>query len=64
MFYSFMIDCLKYYLKYGLVKCEHKNLELRKLYKETSQEFVDFMDEKNFEIEERINIADIYNDFI
>lgn len=63
-FYSFMIDCLKYYMQFGLVKYEHKNLELRKLHKETSAEFVEFMDELNITIGERYNKPTLFNDFI
>lgn len=64
MFYSFMIDALKYYMKNGLVKYEHKNLELRKLHKETAVEFVDFIDELNIQLNERYVKSDLFNNFI
>lgn len=46
-FDKYMINCLQYYLENGLVKYEHVNLEMRKLKNDTSQEFIDFMDEQN-----------------
>jgi len=64
MFYSFMISCLRYYMENGLVKYEHKNLELRKLYKETATEFIEFMDDAMLVIGERINKTDLFNRFI
>jgi hypothetical protein len=64
MFYSFMINCLQYYMKYGLIKYEHKNLELRKLYKETSQEFIEFIEDYGIMIGERINKSELFNKFI
>jgi hypothetical protein len=64
MFYSFMISCLRYYMENGLVKYEHKNLELRKLYKETATEFIEFMDDAMLIIGERVNKTDLFNRFI
>ena len=64
MFYSFMISCLRYYMENGLVKYEHKNLELRKLYKETATEFIEFMDDAMLVPGERINKTDLFNRFI
>jgi len=64
MFYSFMISCLRYYMENGLVRYEHKNLELRKLYKETATEFIEFMDDAMLVPGERINKTDLFNRFI
>jgi hypothetical protein len=64
MFYSFMISCLRYYMENGLVKYEHKNLELRKLYKETATEFIEFMDDAMLIPGDRINKTDLFNRFI
>lgn len=64
MFYSFMISCLRYYMENGLVRYEHKNLELRKLYKETATEFIEFMDDAMLIPGERINKTDLFNRFI
>lgn len=44
-FDNFMIDCLKYYLKNGLVKSDYHNLETRKFIKETSFEFYEWSQE-------------------
>lgn len=63
-FYSFMINCLKYYMAFGLVKYEHKNLELRKLHKETAPEFVEFMDEMNIMLGERYIKPEMFATFI
>lgn len=63
-FYNYMIQCLQFYLKNGLVKYEHKNLELRKLHKSTSIEFVEFMEEKQIEIGNRYIKVDLFNEFI
>ena len=64
MFYSFMINCLRYYMENGLVKYEHKNLELRKLYKETATEFIEFMDDAMLIPGERVNKTDLFNRFV
>jgi hypothetical protein len=64
MFYSFMISCLRYYMENGLVKYEHKNLELRKLYKETATEFIEFMDDAMLIPGQRINKTDLFNRFV
>lgn len=54
-FDKFMINCLQYYLEHGLVEYDHVNLEIRKLINDTSQEFVDFMNEQNLWDKKRIN---------
>jgi hypothetical protein len=44
-FDHFMINCLKYYLKNGLVEFTHNNLENRKLINDTSLEFLEWIKE-------------------
>ena len=51
-------------MQFGLVKYDHKNLELRKLYKETSAEFIEFIEDYGIQIGERLNKADLFNKFI
>lgn len=43
-FDNFMIHCLRFYLENGLLKDDIKNLELKKLYNKTSEDFVNFFD--------------------
>ena len=43
-FDNFMIRCLQYYLKHGLVESKKVNLEFRKLKNELGSEFLEFMD--------------------
>lgn len=51
-------------MAFGLVKYEHKNLELRKLHKETAPEFVEFMDEMNIMLGERYIKPEMFATFI
>ena len=43
-FYSFMIDCLQYFLKNGLMDYDRGNLSVKKLTESTSPEFIEFME--------------------
>jgi hypothetical protein len=63
-FDHFMINCLQYYLENGLVKYELKNLKIRKLRNNTAPEFVQWMDDKEFENEQRIYYKDWYAEFV
>lgn len=63
-FYSFMIASVQFYLINGLVKYTHKNLEIRKLIKETSSDFIDFVEEQNIQIGERYYKSDLFDLFI
>jgi hypothetical protein len=54
-FDHFMINCLQYYLEHGLVAYEHKNLKLRKLINNTSREFVQWMEDKVYKNNQRID---------
>jgi len=47
-FDNFMLRCVQYYLRYGLVESKHVNLELRKLIDKTNKAFIDFMDDYTF----------------
>ena len=48
-FDNYMIRCVQYYLKNGLVEYKTVNLEERKLRNETNQDFIDFMDSKEWD---------------
>ena len=47
-FDNFMIRCIQFYLKNGLVESNKINLELRKLKSSAGQEFIEFMDIQDF----------------
>jgi hypothetical protein len=50
-FYDFMIECLQYYLKNGLVEYEYVNLERKRLIDETCDEFAEFSDDIRLDYE-------------
>jgi hypothetical protein len=62
-FDKYMINCLQYYLENGLVKSEPKNLKTRKFINDTCQEFFDFVEDKNIQLNTRIVKGDIYSKF-
>lgn len=62
-FDHFMINCLQYYLEFGLVAYNHKNLAIRKLINNTSREFIQWMDEKDFKNKERIYYKELMDKF-
>jgi len=64
LFDKFMIKCIQYYLENGLVTYNHINLEIRKLINSTSQDFLDFMDEKSLFDGERLNYKELKNAFV
>lgn len=59
----FIIECCILYLKTGLVKQELINLPEKKLMAETSQEFLEFMEDYSPEIGSTINRVDFYEKF-
>jgi hypothetical protein len=63
-FDSFMLYCLQYYLKNGLVKFNLKNLENRKLINETSGEFLEWMNDNNVSHNERYSKSDMFEKFL
>ena len=63
MFDQYMINCLKYFLTHGLQKSELKNLELRKLINKTSREFIEWMNEQEFQNNQRINYKEWFSKF-
>lgn len=64
-FDNFMIQCVQYYLKNGLQKQNHKNLEVRKYISETSQEFHDWTQEDgNLSLNTRHGNNETFNKFL
>ena len=63
-FDQYMINCLQYYLKNGLMTYEQKNLKLRKLINQTAFEFVEYMDSKKYYMGQRINYKTEKEEFI
>jgi hypothetical protein len=63
-FDHFMINCLQYFLENGLVSYEHKNLKYRKLINGSSKEFVNWMEDKEFTNEQRIDYKQWHSTFI
>lgn len=44
-FYSYMVDCIKYYLEHGLIEFPVENYEINKLIDAAGEEFIDFLNE-------------------
>ena len=57
-----MIGCLQLYLRNGLVAYEYINLEKKKLYDETCQEFVEFAEE-GIQIGKEYEKKELYESF-
>ena len=63
-FDHFMINCLKYYLEKGLVPFEFTNLENRKLINETSQEFLEWIQDGGIIFNHRYTKSVCYDNFL
>lgn len=63
LFDKFMINCLQYYLTNGLVVYDHINLNIRKLINNTSNEFFEWMESKEFNHQERIFYNEWFDNF-
>lgn len=63
-FDSFMIGCVQFYLKNGLVAHESVNLELRKFIKETCSEFVEWATDENLPCNQRLDKAARFTAFV
>jgi len=55
-FDNFMINCLQFYLKEGLIAGVYKNLATRKFIKDTSSEFYDWVNDENSPLPANIKI--------
>jgi hypothetical protein len=70
-FDNYMIECLKYYLTFGLVKSKFVNLKIRQLSAETCHEFIEWCglvdgNDRNSSIQTNVRLYknDLYNSFI
>jgi len=63
-FDNFMIHCVQYYMKNGIVEAKLENLEMKRLITDTTELFVDWVtDEANFKLNTEYNIVDLFTDF-
>jgi hypothetical protein len=62
-FDNFMIQCIQYYLEFGLQKQVHKNLEVRKYIGETCQDFYDWTQDGAIQPEIRYYNNETFNKF-
>jgi hypothetical protein len=63
-FDNYMLRCIQYFLKNGLVQSETKNLSLRKLRNDTNADFIDFMDNQVWEKDKRFYKSELKDLFI
>ena len=64
-FFNFMIFCVRFYLKNGLLKQDAVNIDLRKFIAETSMEFYEWAsDLENMPLDERLNKKDVFDYFV
>ena len=62
-FYSFMIECIRFYLANGLVGCDSINVSANRLAQTTSEEFFEWTDGKSFALETRYVTKDLFDEF-
>jgi hypothetical protein len=62
-FDRYMINCIQYYLTNGLVESKTKNLAIRKLINETSQDFFEWIDNNRIKKNERVLKEDHFTAF-
>jgi len=62
-FDRYMINCIQYYLTNGLVESKTKNLAIRKLINETSQDFFEWIDNNRIKKNERVLKEDHFSAF-
>lgn len=64
VFDNFMVWCLQTYMEFGLVKAQLENAERKRLIQETCQEFIDFIEDYDFNYSFPIYLKEIKNNFI
>lgn len=62
-FDNFMIQCIQYYMQFGLQKQQHKNLEMRKLINDISTEFFDWCEDGNLVLNKRWTNTELFTKF-
>lgn len=63
-FYNYMLTCLQMYLINGLIEFDFKNLEIKKLIRETSFEFYEWANNETIKLNERLNKSFVFNAFL
>jgi hypothetical protein len=63
MFYSFLINCIKLYLKYGLHYYELKNVNSNRLRQVTTDDFAEWVVDEKFEFNKQYEIKPYYDSF-
>jgi hypothetical protein len=64
-FYNYMVGCVQYYLKNGLISQDAKNIKLRKLIAETSFDFIEWVkDPENMQLNNRNDKKDYFDNFV
>lgn len=63
-FDNYMISCIQFYLKRGLIPYKHHNLETRKFINNTSHEFYEWTDNDSLEINEPLIKSVIFDSFV
>lgn len=64
LFDNFMVECLQLYLREGLIEFEQKNLKTRKFIKDTCQEFYEWCEDGNIQVNTRLYRTDLRNSFL
>ncbi len=62
-FYSYMLECIQYYLEFGLQDYPHVNVEENKLRQATSEEFCEWTKSQNFQKGVKYGISDLCREF-
>lgn len=62
-FYSFMIECLKFFLQHGLCNYNRKNVHLNRLRQNTSDDFYEYITKNKPPINKNFGIRPLFEDF-
>lgn len=62
-FYSFMLGSVQFYLQKGLSAYELKNVQENYLLQKTCDEFIEWINEKNFKIDEPYSTQELFREF-
>jgi hypothetical protein len=63
-FFAYMMECVQFYLRNGLVSYTHKNIAKNVLIQSTSKEFFNWSQRQNFNCKEEYPTKQYYEDFI
>ena len=62
-FYSFMMDCVKFYLENGLCDYDRKNVEMNLLKQKTCNEFIEYISETPPPIDKSFKTSELFDTF-